>query len=63
MAEISFEEFLKLASTGTSMSNVPDEAVEQIPEADCWAVSGGDARSWDFIVVKDPEKAEGDRPQ
>lgn len=35
---------------------VPDEYIEKIIEAGRWAMSGGNAQPWEFVVVKDKEK-------
>ena len=34
----------------------PDEYIEKILEAGCWAVSGGNGRPWEFLVAKDKAK-------
>jgi 5,6-dimethylbenzimidazole synthase len=59
MAAITFEDFLSLVRTRRSIRNfkpdpVPDEVVQQILEAARWAMSGGNAQPWEFVVVKDP---------
>lgn len=33
---------------------IPDDVLNRILEAACWAPSAGDLQPWEFIVVKDP---------
>lgn len=52
------DEFLELAKKRRSVRRlkpdpVPDELIEKILEAAHWAMSGGNAQPWEFIVVKD----------
>lgn len=53
------DEFLELVKRRRSIRNfkstlIPDEYVEKILEAARWAMSGGNAQPWEFIVVRDP---------
>ena len=54
------DEFLELVKKRRSIRRfkpdpIPDGYVEKIIEAARWAMSGGDAQPWEFIVVKDKE--------
>jgi nitroreductase len=35
---------------------IPDEVVERVLQAACWAPTGGNQQPWRVIVVRDPEK-------
>ena len=54
------DEFLELARKRRTIRRfkpdpIPDELVEKVLDAARWAQSGGNAQSWEFIVVKDKE--------
>ncbi len=53
------DQFLELARTRRCIRRfkpdpIPDECIEKVLEAARWAMSGGNAQPWEFIVVKDP---------
>lgn len=35
--------------------NVPDELIEKLIDAACWAPSAGNIQPWEFVVVRKPE--------
>jgi len=38
---------------------IPDDVLERVLQAACWAPTGGNKQPWRVIVVKDPEKKQG----
>ena len=57
---IHIDEFLELVKKRRSIRRfkpdpIPDEYIWKILEAARWAMSGGNAQPWEFIVVKDQE--------
>jgi nitroreductase len=58
---IHIDEFLELVKKRRSIRRfksdpIPDEDIGKILEAARWAMSGGNAQPWEFILVKDQEK-------
>lgn len=54
------DEFLELVKKRRSVRRfkpdpIPDSLIEKILEAARWAMSGANAQSWEFIVIKDKE--------
>ena len=57
-AKMQIDEFLQLVRNRRCIRNfkpdpVPDEVIQKILEAARWAMSGGNAQPWEFIVIKD----------
>jgi nitroreductase len=57
-AKMQIDDFLQLVRNRRCIRNfkpdpVPDELIDKILEAARWAMSGGNAQPWEFIVIKD----------
>ncbi len=55
-----FDTFLRIVKKRRSTrsfkpDSIPDEAVAGILDAGRWAMSGGNAQPWEFIIIKNPE--------
>ncbi|MCJ7595315.1 MAG: nitroreductase family protein [Desulfobacterales bacterium] len=60
-AKMQIDEFMQLVRNRRCIRNfkpdpVPDELINKILETARWAMSGGNAQPWEFIVIKDPEQ-------
>jgi nitroreductase len=58
--KMQIDDFLQLVRNRRCIRNfkpdpVPDELIDKILEAARWAMSGGNAQPWEFIVIKDPQ--------
>lgn len=56
--KMQIDDFLQLVKKRRSIRNfkpdpIPDELINKILEAARWAMSGGNAQPWEFIVIKD----------